>query len=200
MRASSASTPTTVHLSVGSTRKRSDVFKRLLIGGVAVALAGGVGVTATSALASGSKPGNGCETMPHLWSGAEEINHDVDAGTVTFVWGEDAATLTDTDPGCAKQPGLAEQLAGIRSGVTQQKKVDCADLQALVDSVREERRSQGLSTSGRVPVSEHAAEAAARKNLASARFADTGELAAKMRSAGPRTIDLDQSDDVLAGC
>ncbi|MGH9039423.1 MAG: hypothetical protein ACRDZ3_04260 [Acidimicrobiia bacterium] len=142
-----------------------------------------------------------CEEMQHLWSGAHEINYDADARTVTFVWEDgQAAMLRDTDPGCDSQPRLEGQLRGSRNAYLANEKASCQELRNLVDAVKEERKAEGTSTSGRVPVSDAAAEKAARKNPKTAWLADSGKLRELNHALGPRTIDLDGSEQVLATC
>lgn len=141
-----------------------------------------------------------CEDLPHLWSGAGEIDYEADARTVTFVWDHDQVTMRDTDRGCASQPGLEAELRGNRDGWLANRRAGCAELRNLVDAVKAERRAQGGTTRGIVAVSDQAAEAAARQNPLTAPLADSGAVALKTRAAGQRTIDLDYSDAVLARC
>lgn len=110
------------------------------------------------------------------------------------------ATLRDTDRGCNSQPGLEAELRGNRDGYLANEKVGCQELQDLVNAVKEERKSQGRSASGRVPVSDEAAEKAARKNPKAAWLADSGKIREKNHAGGPRSIDLDYSERVLAEC
>jgi len=174
--------------------------KKLTAAALGLLIAMGGLVVNAGAQGSGSDT-MACEEMPHLWSGAVEINYDADARTVTFVW-EDGrtATLRDTDPGCDSQPRLEDVLRGNRDGYLANEKVACQELRNLVDAVKEERKAEGKSTSGRVPVSDAAAEKAARKNPKSAGLADSGKLREKNQAQGPRTIDLDYSEQVLAAC
>ena len=141
-----------------------------------------------------------CEDLPGLWSAAHEINYDPQARTVTFIWEDDQATMRDTDRGCSTQPGLDGELRGSRDGWLASERASCQDLRNLVDAVRAERRAQGKTTTGEVPVSDQAAEAAARKTPSGAQHADSGAIAAKNRAAGQRMLDLDRSDAVLAKC
>jgi len=142
-----------------------------------------------------------CEEMPSLWSGAHEINYDAEIRTVTFAWGDGrTATLRDTDPGCDSQPRLEDQLRGSRAGYLANQKVGCQELRNLVDAVKEEREAEGKSAIGRVPVSDAAAEDAVRMNPKTAWLADSGKLSEKNHARGPRTIDLDYSEQVLATC
>lgn len=161
---------------------------------------GGFALTAAAAQSSGSDTA-ACENMPHLWSGAGEIDYDAQARTVTFVWEDgQTATLHDTDPECDSQPGLEAELRGNRNGFLANEKVGCQELRDLVDAVKDERKAEGKSTSGRVPVSDKAAEKAARKNPKTAWLADSGQIREKNHAAGPRTIDLGYSERVLATC
>lgn len=164
-------------------------------------LVGGLAVNAAPT-SGGSTPSiTPCAAMPYLWSGAGDIAYDPAAGTVTFAWDDGpTATLRDTDPGCDSQPGLVDQLQGKRAGYRAQWVADCADLRNLVDAVTAERRAQGEGDGGRVPVSDQAAERAARRNPSTRALADSGAIREKNQAAGQRTLDLDQSRAVLAAC
>jgi hypothetical protein len=136
-----------------------------------------------------------CEDLPNLWSGSGDIAYDAQTHIVQFGWGDGtSAKVRDTEPGCAAQPGLEEQLRGAREGAIATERAECRELQYLVDAVRAERSSNGLSTSGGVTVSDAAQAAAARRNGSSF------DAAVAKRRAGSRTIDLDQSDQVLEQC
>lgn len=87
-----------------------------------------------------------------------------------------------------------------RDGYLANEKVACQELRNLVDAVNEERNAEGKSTIGRIPVSDATAEKAARRNPKTAWLADSGKLRAKNHARGPRTIDLDYSEQVLATC
>lgn len=142
-----------------------------------------------------------CEDMPNLWSAAIVIEYDPKARIVTFIWEDgQTANLRDTDSGCESQPGLEAELKGNRTGYRATEKNICRELRDLMDSVKEERKAQGKSTSGRVPVSDAAAEAAARKDPKNAQLADSGKIREKNKAGGPRTIDLDESERVLGKC
>lgn len=171
------------------------------LGAVALIASVIAGVALTTSAGAGSGPQvTRCEDLPSLWSGAHEISYDPEARTVTFVWGDDQATMRDTDRGCATQPGLEVELRDNREGWLANERVDCRDLRNLFDAVKAERQSQGKSISGEVPVSDQASEAAARRTRSGAQLADSGALAAKNHAAGQRTIDLDRSQAVLAKC
>jgi hypothetical protein len=180
----------------------------VLLAGVVAALSQGSRSPAEQpkdvAVPAGERSGldiTACEDMPSLWSGAHEINYDADARTVTFVWGNGRmATLRDTDPGCDSQPRLEDQLRGSRDGYLANEKVACQELRNLVDAVKEEPKAQGKSIIGRIPVSDAAAENAARKNPKTAWLADSGKLREKNHARGPRAIDLDSAEQVLANC
>jgi hypothetical protein len=136
-----------------------------------------------------------CADLPHLWSGAGDIGYDPQSGIVHFAWPDGtAADVRDSEPGCAAQPGLEGQLDGYREGALASERASCRDLQYLVDAIRAERRSNGQSTSGRVPVSDAAQAAAARRAGASP------EGAVAKRHVGSGLIDLDQADTVLGQC
>lgn len=184
--------------------------KSRLITGLAIAL-GLFGFTLTAVRADPGHEGpsgpqdnsnDTCEAMPDLWTAAGEITYDPEARTVTFEWHDgETVTLRDTDPGCEGQPGLEEELRANRDGWIAQERVDCMNLRNLVDEVRAERRSQGQSTNGRVPVSVRAAEAAmARTSPGGADDVRAGRVREKHAKGGPWTIDLDYSDQVLARC
>ena len=171
------------------------------LGAVALIASVIAGVALTSSAGAGSGPTfTRCEDLPSLWSGAHEINYDPQARTVTFVWDDDQATMRDTDRGCASQPGLEAELRDNRDGWIASERASCQDLRYLVDAVKAERLAQGKATSGEVPVSDQAAEAAARKTPSGAQLADSGAIAAKNHAAGQRMLDLDNSDAVLATC
>lgn len=159
----------------------------------------GVAVTTSAGATSGPKLTR-CEELPHLWSGAGEINYLPQAGTVTFVWDDGEATMRDTDRGCPSQPGLDAELRGNVEGWLASERAACADLRDLLGAVKSERRAQGKATRGRVPVSEEAAVAAARQSPSGGQVADFGAIAAKHQGVGQRTIDLDMSEAVLARC
>jgi hypothetical protein len=136
-----------------------------------------------------------CEDMPHLWSGAEDVAYDPQSGIVHMIWPDGAAAdVRDTEPECAAQPGLREQLDGYREGAIASERASCRDLQYLVDAVRAERRSHGQSTSGSVPVTDAAQAAAARRT-----GTDVDAAIAK-RHVGSRLINLDEADKSLAQC
>jgi hypothetical protein len=136
-----------------------------------------------------------CADLPHLWSGSGDIAYDPSTHIVRFGWGDGTfADVRDTEPGCASQPGLEQELRGNREGAIASERASCRELQDLVDAVRAERRSNGQSTSGRVPVSDAAQAAAARK------AGTPVDLAVAKRRAGSRLLDLDESQRVLEQC
>jgi hypothetical protein len=136
-----------------------------------------------------------CQDLPHLWSGAEDVAYDAKSGVVHFVWPDGvAADVSDTEAGCSEQPGLEGQLDGYRDGALASERASCRELQYLVDAVRVERRRDGLSTTGSVPVSDAAQAAAARAVGASA------DAAVAKRRAGGRMFNLDEADKVLEQC
>jgi hypothetical protein len=136
-----------------------------------------------------------CADMPHLWSGSGDIAYDPQSRIVQFGWDDGtSARVRDTEPGCASQPGLERELRGNREGALASERASCRELQDLVDAVRAERRSNGQSASGRVPVSDAAQAAAARQSGTPVDLA-----VAKRRLAG-RMLDLDASDKVLEQC
>ncbi len=176
--------------------------KRRRLGALAatVVLLAGAAV-AVSAGQSSAPKSTRCEALPYLWTGAQEINYDAQARTVTFVWDDAQATMRDTDPGCSSQPGLDAELLGNREGWLASERASCQDLQNLVDAVKAERRATGASTSGRVPVSDQAAVAAPRQNPSGgAELASSGAIEIKNHAAGQRFIDLDHSQAVLEKC
>lgn len=136
-----------------------------------------------------------CQDLPHLWSGAEDVAYDPQSGVVHFAWPDgSSADVSDAEAGCAEQPGLEEQLGGYRDGALASERASCRELRYLVDAVRAERRREGRSTSGIVPVTDAAQAAAARSVGASA------DAAVAKRQAGSRMIDLDEADRVLSQC
>jgi hypothetical protein len=136
-----------------------------------------------------------CEELPSLVTASEDIAYDPTTHIVQFGWGDGTySKVLDTEPGCASQPRFEEELRGLREGAVASERASCRELQYLVDAVRAERRSNGESTTGPVPVSDAAQAEAARRNGSSV------ELSVEKRRQSGGLLDLDQADRSLAEC
>jgi hypothetical protein len=172
-------------------------FSGIRVGAAAAALAvAGVGIFAANGTPATADETVSCDELPQPWTAAHEIIYEADRHIVVFVWEDNThAAVSDTEPGCAGQPGLEQELQGNREGALVNERAACRELRELVDAVRSERRSQGKSMGGTAEVSEAAERAAARRAGTPADAA-----VAKRRSLPDRTIDLDQADSVLEQC
>lgn len=176
------------------TRKyRSVVLLGAVTAVIALAAAGLLAANRTSPVAEQTVS---CEDLPHLWTASHGISYDPTTRIVVFDWADNSqSAVSDTEPGCEGQPGLEKTLREHHEGSIAAERSSCRHLRELVVAVRAERRSQGKSLQGIVEVSE-----ATERIAAISVGAPPDSAVAKRRASPDRTIDLDQSDSVLAKC
>jgi hypothetical protein len=196
---------------------------------VALLLLGGIvpGAMSADSVPEPSIPIVSCEEMPDLWSAATEIGYHWDDNLVSFTWPISTAVpekyqqnpdselydgvmsltpvtytvkLSDSDDGCATQPGLVEFIRDLVQGEIDTALESCLDLKVLVAILRE----ANPNATGNVPVPADAdVEVLARRHPEALLGAEGEAFRASIIERNqqvPRMLDLDRAAHEITAC